>query len=256
MKQTTILLLLSILLFTSCSKERIDSSTSDTFKKSVAKLSADLSLEEKKVFKKAIMHLFKSQSKSKNPLEAFHNKSVNEILSIYKKADDIRKEQRHHRVKDLKKFIQTYQNGINPNELQKFIVTNASIKKENNHHSNMVKMQLKVHNKSDKTIYRISFVGHVTSQGEPTPWATEIFKYTLKDGIKANQTADWTFYAQADNNQWKNLPSNDIHTDFIVETTMLQGKSGQILAANYKDHVSLKQLQEFKDELALLESTK
>ncbi|WP_449543264.1 DUF6694 family lipoprotein [Enterobacter ludwigii] len=245
MKKIVGVILLSCLL-AGCDKPKIDSSTDDAMKSSIAKVRESLPENKREEFDSALqvvafsninmadlMHASSDNDKedlNKKMREPLSGKTAEEVISYAQKVTAERelkqKEQAIQEIKTLEK--KKADSDMAKEELKKIQVLSARFTREPEADGEpQPVIRLVVKNKSENVISRAYLHGVIASSGHSDPWLESKFFYDIPDGLKPNEEATWAL-APPKNSEWGQLyaPSDAV---FTVTVMRVDGTDKQAL---------------------------
>lgn len=238
-------LLLTALVLSGCGEQKLDGSSDDALKKSVAKVSESLPPEKKAQFEKDIQLIAISKLdiggvlKGKSSIDdtgsslrsGLNGKTASDIAT---EAQRIRMErearEREQALSEIKELLIKKQNADAAHEqLSKFTVSKSRFFKREEKYSYRPKpiIELTVHNGTNKAISRAYFKGVISSAGREIPWFSNSFNYEIAGGLEPGETANWTLAP----NMFSDWGSVDAPRDavFTVEVYRLDGSNKEAL---------------------------
>lgn len=220
------------LLLSGCDKPKIDATSDESMKASVAKVRESLPEGKRAEFDNAIkaiafsnVDLADIMSKGlasnkeyfdKKMREPFAGKTGEEVISYANKVTAEREiRQKEQAIQEIKELEAKKINSDKAREeLKKFEVIKSrfSMKKETYGRDQPV-IKLVVKNNTDKAISRAFFHGVIASEGRAVPWFEDDFNYEISGGLEPGEQVEWAL-APSKFSDWGkvNAPSDAIFT--------------------------------------------
>lgn len=231
MKKIVGVILLSFLL-AGCDKPKIDSSTDDAMKSSIAKVRESLPENKRGEFDNALQvvafsninmaDLIQSDKEdlSKKMRDSLSGKTADEVISYAQKVNAEkelkRKEQALQEIKGLEQRKANAEKAIEA--LKKVQVLSSQLIKEPQEDGKPQPIiKLVVKNNTDTVISRAYLQGVVVGSGHSEPWLVSNFFYDVPGGLKPNEEATWTLAPPKDS-EWGRLyvPTDAVFTVTVV----------------------------------------
>ena len=201
-------LLLSAIILTGCGKPKLDGSSNEALQKSIVKVVAGMSDEEKNQFKENfsvvamtnldLRAIFAGQTTTElsklNLLSSLDGKTADEI-GVEANRILLERAQKQHdeAVAEINALMEKQKNAqIAKNYLSKFSVTKSAFYMKKDKYYVKPYIDLSVTNGTDKAISRVYFIGTIASPDRPVPWFTERFNYEISGGLQPGESANWT----------------------------------------------------------------
>ena len=228
-----------------CGAPKIDASTDENMKDSIAKVRSSLPDEKKEEFDEALAILAFDQveftdfiqeeatgvgtteAKMKN---AIGGKTGEEVIAaaqeILRLREEKEKEQAMLEIKELQEKRDLAEK--NKKELAKFEISKSRFyKQEQEFMGDEPIIELTVKNGTKYPISRAYFVGTIASPGRSIPWLKKDFNYEIPGGLEPGEEASWRLAP----NMFSEWGTVEVPKDaiFTVETERLDGVNGESL---------------------------
>lgn len=209
MKKIVGVLFLSFLL-AGCDKPKIDSSTDDAMKSSIAKVRESLPENKREEFDNALKivafsninmaDLMRASSESdkedlsKKMREPLSGKTGDEIISYAQQVTAERElKQKEQAIQEIKELEQKKADSEKAKEeLKKVQVLSSRFSLEPEEYGKPQPIiRLVVKNNTDKAISRVYFNGVIASDGRSVPWLEKDFNYEIAGGLEPGEEATW-----------------------------------------------------------------
>ncbi|HFV9236931.1 DUF6694 family lipoprotein [Enterobacter mori] len=231
MKKIVGVILLSFLL-AGCDKPKIDSSTDDAMKSSIAKVRESLPENKRGEFDNALQvvafsninmaDLIQSDKEdlSKKMRDSLSGKTADEVISYAQKVNAEKElKQKEQALQEIKGLEQRKANAEKAIEaLKKVQVLSSQLIKEPQEDGKPQPIiKLVVKNNTDTVISRAYLQGVVLGSGHSEPWLVSNFFYDVPGGLKPNEEATWTLAPPKDS-EWGRLyvPTDAVFTVTVV----------------------------------------
>ncbi|HET9932989.1 MAG TPA: DUF6694 family lipoprotein [Polyangiaceae bacterium] len=199
------------LLMLGCGQPRLDASSDDAAKRSVAKMTEALPQADREKFGSALMLVAfnkmadgkgllglaaaASSATSASVLKPLEGKTATEIMA---EADRIRAEQaaKEHAqlLSEIAELEQKKKSADTAREaLTKFVVSRSRFYKKQMAFlpQGQPVVELAVTNGTGKAVSRAYFVGTIATPGRSVPWLRANFNYEISGGLEAGESAQW-----------------------------------------------------------------
>lgn len=247
MRKKMIVVILGLtVLMAACAKPRIDTSSDETMKSSLASVRESLPENERAKFDEslqivALSHLdfssiIASGSSGVNLTEtkvkqALAGKTAEEIIATADRITTERQEKERAQALTEIKELEDKQTRVQKAkiELTKFQVTRSRFYKVREMFiGDQPMIELTVKNGTSHPISRAYFVGTLASPGRAVPWLKEDFNYQISGGIEPGETTSWRLSPNMFMGNWGQVeaPKDAILTVEVVE---LEGSDGKTL---------------------------
>jgi hypothetical protein len=245
MNRALIIMALIPFMIIGCSSPKIDTSTDENMKTSIAKVRKSLSEEKREEFDDAITTLALSEisledifsesatgigtteEKMKSVLDG---KTGLEVIAAAEKVIQERKrrekEQALLEIQELEERKATAEKDAI--ELAKFrVLRSRYYKRKREFIGDEPIVELTVHNETEYPVSRAYFVGTVASPDRSVPWIKDSFNYEIKGGLEPGEKATWHLAP----NMFSDWGTVDVPKDAIltVEVVQLDGADGESL---------------------------
>ena len=243
-RRLLVFIFLGVIALSACAKPKIDTSSDEAMKKSVAKVRESLPEARRARFDEALKIVAFEKFKLKIPVpgvpgvnlieegfkQALHGKTGDEIIA---EAEVIEKErQGRERAQALGEIKELEERQIKAeaakSELTKFQVLRSRFyKKKMESLPEMPIIELTVKNGTQHSVSRTYFRGTLASPDRAVPWLTNDFSHQIQGGIEPGETATWQCRMDMFR-QWAvvQVPSDAILT---VEVLRIDGPQGEAL---------------------------
>lgn len=239
MKKIIGVIMLSCLL-AACDKPKIDSSTDDAMKSSIAKVRESLPENKRDEFDSALKvvafsninmaDLMRASSDtdkediSKKMRAPLAGKTGEEVISYAQQVTAERElKQKEQAIQEIKELEQKKADSEKAKEeLKKFQVLSSRFALEPEEYGQpQPVIRLVVKNNTDKAISRVFFLGVIASDGRSVPWLEKEFNYEISGGLEPNEEATWAL-APNKFSEWGKVdaPADAI---FTVTVTRING---------------------------------
>jgi hypothetical protein len=243
-RRLLVFIFLGVIALSACAKPKIDTSSDEAMKKSIAKVRDSLPEDRRARFDEALKIVTLTKFKLKIPVpgvpginvieegfrQTLHGKTGDEIIA---EAEVIEKErQERERAQALGEIKELEERQIkaeaDKSELTKFQVLRSKFyKKKMEPLPEMAIIELTVTNGTQYSVSRAYFRGTLASPGRAVPWLTNDFSHQIRGGIEPGETATWQRRMDMFS-QWAviQVPSDAILT---VEVLRIDGPKGEAL---------------------------
>ena len=237
-------ILLSLIIFSSCSK-KIDGSSNEAMKASIEKMTDSMEGEKKKKFKDALQLImfedidFSEIIKQGNAEEAIPDlktkldgKTADDIIAEGEKIkaaiEQKKKEQAKIEISEL--YQKQQQSEAAKKMFAKFEIKRSQFYKQKRgtyYTTEKPIIELTVLNGTDSAISRAYFTGRVASPGRSVPWIEEDFNYSISGGLEPGEETTWYLAP----NMYSDWGEVDVPKDAIltVKLNKLDGPTGKVL---------------------------
>ncbi|WP_122605172.1 DUF6694 family lipoprotein [Pseudomonas viridiflava] len=235
----TAVLLVSALALVACGQPKLDGSSEEALKKSIAKVSESLSGDKKEQFKSNVQlvaisqvdlgGIFKGEANAATTsikmLSALDGKTADDVASEAKRIIDERavrqREQAIAEIKDLTEKLSKSEAA--KSQLVKFAVVKSRFYLREDKYSYRPQpiIELVVRNDTDKAVSRAYFKGTLASPGRAVPWLVDDFNYEISGGLEPGETAAWNLSPNMFG-EWGKVRASD-DAVFTVEVIRLDG---------------------------------
>ena len=243
-KRTAILvLLLGFFFLMGCGEPKIDGSSDEALKKSIAKVRKNLSPDELKQFEGAIMtlafdgvNLFNVSTDPDTVLRGMraklNGKTAHEVIKEAQKITLERLEKERSeilgKIEELEK--EKARSGQALEKLKAFVVERSLFYYNKGGFSGLITepvIELAVKNNTLYAVSRVYFNGTLTSPGRSVPWVKEDFNYQIPGGLEPGESATWKLSPNMF--EWDQAPKD--RNDLILTVTVfrLDGSNGEPL---------------------------
>ncbi|HOB54188.1 MAG TPA: hypothetical protein PKG76_15865 [Acidobacteriota bacterium] len=246
MRTKSIILALGMtLLLAACAKPRIDTSSDEAMKKSIATVRESLPEKDREKFDESLKIVAFSQmdfstlvaagSSGMNLTETkvkqvLAGKTAEEIIAaadrIVTERQQKERAQALNEIKELEeKQTQAQRAKI---ELAKFqVIRSRFYKVKEMFLGDQPVIELSVKNGTDYPVSRAYFVGTLASPGRAVPWLKEEFNYPISGGLEPGESANWRLSPSMFAGEWSRVeaPKDAILTVEVVELAGADGKS-------------------------------
>lgn len=242
------LILILFIALTGCSNPKIDTSTDETMKASIAKVGESLPENERAKFFDAIKivsfneldlkDLFAAGITGTNTTMAKVKQTLNGKTGaeVIEQAEQIAKERKEKEgVQALSEIKELEEKQIKAKsakvELAKFQVLRSRFyKRKRAYYGEELIIEITVKNGTKYPVSAAYFRGTLASPGRSVPWLTEDFNYSISGGLEPGETAKWTLSP----NMFSNWGKVQLHNDavFTVEVTQIDGANKSVLLSS------------------------
>ncbi|MBH3412710.1 DUF6694 family lipoprotein [Pseudomonas putida] len=241
-------------LIAGCGEPKVDGSSEEAFKGSIAKVAESLPTDQREKFKSDVMFIalqsmdFGKVLQGKKRAEdipgdmqsALNGMTAKEISA---KADLLRAERaERERKQALAEIDELAAKQIKAEaakeSLKKFEVQKSRFYKESQKYSFRDKpiIEMTVSNGTDKAVARAYFKGTIATPGRSVPWLVKEFNYEISGGLEPGEVQNWSL-APNEFSEWGKVePPHD--AIFTVEVEQLDGADGKPLfgGAKFTEH--------------------
>lgn len=245
MKLKTFIIFIGCTLVVGCSDPKIDTSTDEAMKSSIAKVRESLPEVKKQEFDEAMQVLFFSSIDIKDifsagaagasKLEGKMKESLNgkSGVQIIAEANQIKiereKKEREQALQEIVELEKKRKASLAAREeLKKFKVLRSRFYKTKREYlGEQPIIELKVKNETSMPISRVYFEGTIASTGRSVPWHKDNFNYQISGGLEPNEEGNWTLAP----NMFSDWGKVEAPTDAIFTVTVegVDGADGQSL---------------------------
>ncbi|MEK8080704.1 DUF6694 family lipoprotein [Pseudomonas sp. XK-1] len=245
MKRKAILVAVTAILLTGCGDPRLDGTSEEAMKSSVAKISAKLDETKKASFEEALQVVAFSkmdigsvlsgkktaEGMAGDMMVSLNGKTADEVIA---QANVIKAERAaREKAQALEEIAELESKMANAEvakaELAKFVVSRSRFSLRDKEYSYRKEpiIELTVHNGTAHPISRAYFIGTIASPGRSIPWLVETFNYSISGGLEPNEGAEWAL-APSMFGEWGKVdaPADAI---FTVEVVRLDGAGEEAL---------------------------
>lgn len=241
-------------LIAGCGEPKVDGSSEEAFKGSIAKVAESLPSDQREKFKSDVMFLalqsmdfgkvLQGQKRAEDIPGDMHA-ALNGMTAkeISAKADLLRAERAERERKQALAEIDELtakqaQAESAKGSLKKFEVQKSRFYKESQKYSFRAKpiIEMTVSNGTDKAVARAYFKGTIATPGRSVPWLIKEFNYEISGGLEPGEVQSWSL-APNEFSEWGNVePPQD--AIFTVEVEQLDGADGKPLfgGAKFTEH--------------------
>jgi hypothetical protein len=226
---------------TGCSEPRIDATSDESYKESMAAVRESLPDDRRREFEEAGQLVLMSKA---NPFElmsspdmevtmraalkdAMHGKTADEVIAD---AQRIRAEQEAKRREQAVAEIGVLRakqvaDAEARAELANFEISRSRFSKERGYLGMQPVIELTVKNGTSVPVSRAYFTGTLSSPGRSVPWIKESFNYGIRGGLEPGETAAWKLSPNMFS-EWGSVDAPD-DAVFTVEAVRLDGPDGE-----------------------------
>lgn len=235
-----IILLVILVLTAGCGEKKVDSSSDESFIRSIESVKTSLSEEKKKEFEEAVQAIAFSeignifevavnpegiQIKIKDNLDG---KTADEIIAEGKRIIIERKkkerEQVINEIKEVKKKISEFKNQRtkaeqNKESLKQFKILRSRFYYKKSTFMDEPVIELTVKNNTKHSVSRAYFRGVLATPGRSVPWIQDSFNYKIRGGLEPGEQVTWklkpTMFSE-----WGNAPTD--RNDMVLTVTVIR----------------------------------
>lgn len=206
---TRLLIALCVTLLAACSDPKIDASTEESMKASVAQVRESLPAEKRDEFDKSLALLALNQINFADMLsnsgsgadveakmrQAVDGKTGDEIIAAAARVEAERKaKEREQALQEIAELqIKQQQAESARAALASFEVTRSRFYKEPQRYgSPKPVIELSVKNGTEHAVARAYFEGTIASPGRSVPWLKDTFNYSISGGLEPGEEAKWS----------------------------------------------------------------
>lgn len=233
-----------LVLLAGCSQPRVDTSSDEKMKESIAEARESLPENRRAEFDRALLTLSMSQvdfaevfATGKTPdkeaigsdlKKSLEGKTAEEIIAA---ADSViaaqKAKERERALKEIQELIKERDAAkAAAAELAKFEVLRSRFYKERDYFGSFEpRILLRVRNGTKHPISRAYFKGKIASPGRSVPWLEEEFNYPISGGLEPGEEAEWVL-APNQFSEWGRV-SAPPDAGLIVIVTRLDGPNGE-----------------------------
>lgn len=241
----TAVLVLSVLALSGCGEPKLDGSSDEALKKSVAKVAESLPDEKRGQFSEDLKVIAMSQINLAGVLKGESNVETTQQTmritldgktagAVAAEAQKIRLErearQREQALLEIKELLDKKAIAETAKQqLAKFSVSKSRFYLREEKYSSRPKpvIEISVLNSTDQAISRAYFKGTIASPGRSVPWFSDEFNYEISGGLEPGEKASWTLLPNMFSEWGKvNAPDDAI---FTVEVYRLDGADKEAL---------------------------
>lgn len=236
------IVLVILLFFVGCGNPKIDATTDETLKDSIAKVRMKLSDEDKERFDKAVQILAFKKIDFKEIMagntnnfiarakESLHGKTGQQVLEEV----DLLNKQREQKTReqDLAKIKELEQQQIDAKEemegLKGFEVLSSYYYKEaEKYGSDQPKLNVWVKNNTEYAVSRVYAIGTIYSSDRSVPWLVEDFNFSISGGLEPGEDGQYTLSPNKFS-KWGTVDAPK-EAKFKVEIAKIDGSDGKVL---------------------------
>lgn len=228
-----------------CGEPKIDGSSEEAFKESIAEVAKKLPEDQRSKFSSDVMllafqgmdigHVLQGKKKpddiSGDMITALNGMTAQQVSN---KADQVRKEraerERQQALSEIAELIKKKdQSEAAKSSLKKFEVQKSRFYKQAQEYSfrDQPIIELTVSNGTGVAVSRAYFRGAISSPGRSVPWLVDDFNYSISGGIEPGETKSWRLAPNQFSDWGKVEPPKDAL--FTVEVVQLDGADGKTL---------------------------
>lgn len=287
MQRTRVLLsilLTSCLMLAGCGDPKVDASTDEKMKDSIAKVKAALPEDKRSEFEEALKALAfadindlgdlaavgKTGALERGIKERVNGKTGPEIIAdgqnvkadkeARRKACEAEQEAERKRFEEERKAREREQalkeieelrikmEGEGADLLSKFIVERATFGKSDAGFIRENAIELAVKNGTGKAVSRAWFRAILLTTGREIPWVDSEFNYQISGGIESGESATWNLRPNMFG-EWSKAPTDRSDVLFIVRPVALEGADGKTFASSRFDADDEKRLRALLDSV-------
>lgn len=228
-----------------CGEPKIDGSSDQAFKESIAKVSKGLTEDQRAKFKSDMMLLAfqgvdfgkvlqgkaKPEDMSENMKSGLDGMTASQVSA---KADQVRKEREEkERIQAVSEIADLQrkkaQSDTAKTSLMKFSVEKSRFYKQKQEYGfrDQPVIEMTVVNGTGEPVSHAYFKGTISSPGRSVPWLVDEFNYSISGGIEPGEKKEWRLAP----NQFSDWGKVDAPKDalFTVEVVRLDGADGKPL---------------------------
>ena len=240
-----LLLFCCALALSGCGEPKLDGTSEEAMKASVAQVASKLPAEKKDKFEKAVQIVafskvsFKDVVSGKQAPESIASKMFAELNG--KTADEViasadliieerKAREREQAVAEIHELTAKLSAADDAKkELLKFSVVRSRFYLRDKEYSSNKEpiIELQLNNGTTYPVSRAYFKGTIASPGRAVPWLVEDFNYSIAGGIEPGESAEWTLLPNMFS-KWGKVaaPADAV---FTVEVTRIDGADGKAL---------------------------
>jgi hypothetical protein len=226
---------------TGCGSPKVDGSSEDAYKKSIAAVRESLDEGERKQFDEALQLLMMSridfsammsgavtaETMASDMMLAMNGKTAQELIAEANrlKAEREAKERQQAITEIAELAAKRLTAHAAKAELAKFEVVRSRFYRQRGFIGEEPAIELTVRNGTNVSVSRAYFEGTVASSGRAVPWIKEQFNYQISGGVEPGETVSWNLAP----NRFSKWGEVDVPSDavFTVVTTRLDGPDGE-----------------------------
>lgn len=226
-----------------CSKPRVDATSEETLKASIAKARESLPESRREKFNQSLQLLMRENMDLGSIVAAgglpqsitaiakpLDGKTGEEIIAAGEAVEKRQAEARRERdLKEIAELVKERDASLAATqELAKFEILRARFTLERGSYGMAEpKILLRVKNGTAHPVARAFFTGRLVSPGRPVPWLQEDFNYSIPGGVNPGEEATWNLAP----NSFSAWGTVNVPDDAGLEVTVvkLEGPSGSLL---------------------------
>lgn len=267
-----------------CGDAKVDASTDEKMKESIAKVKAALPEDKRPAFEEALRVLAfadihdlgdlaavgKTGALERGIKERVNGKTGLEIIAegqrvsadkeVRRKAREAEQEAERKRYEEERKAREREQalkeidelrvkmEGEGSDLLSKFVVERASFGKSDEGFIRENAIELAVKNRTGKAVSRAYFRAILLTPGREIPWVDSEFNYQISGGVESGESAVWNLRPNMFG-EWSKAPTDRRDVLFIVLPVALEGADGRTFASSRFDADDEKRLRALLDSV-------
>lgn len=258
--------LTSCLMLAGCGDPKVDASTDENMKDSLAKVKASLPADKRAEFEEAMKAIAFADINGLGDLaavgqtgalergikERVNGRTGDQIIAEGQrvKAEKEARRKAREREQALKEIdeLRVKMEGQGADLLSKFVVERASFGKSDEGFLRENAFELAVSNGTGKAVSRAYFRAILFTPGREIPWVDSEFNYSISGGIESGESATWTTRPNMFS-EWSRVPTDRADVLFIVRPVALEGADGRTLASSRFDADDEKRLRALLDSV-------
>lgn len=236
------LLLGSCLILAGCGDPKVDASTDEKMKESIAKVKAALPEAKRAEFEEALKTLAFADIKGLADLakagqtgglergikDRLNGKTGAEIIAAAGQVQAERKERERKEATGEIDELRAKLAADKPDLLTKFVVERSRFGQSEGGFMRENIIELAVKNDSGKAVSRAFFHAVLLSPGREVPWVDDEFNYKIAGGLESGESAVWNLSPNMFG-EWSNAPKDREDLILIVRAVGLEGSDGKPL---------------------------
>ncbi len=252
--------------FIGCGSPRIDASSDERMKESIAAVKQSLGDEERKEFEESLKILALSDVDNLLQLAADPNgmqrrlkekldgKSAREVIADAKKVKaERRARQREQIVREVNELQEKRKRALEAEaQLKSFAVDRSRFYFNQSGFRRQAVIELSVRNGTTHAVSRAYFHGVLATPGRSVPWVEEDFNYSISGGLEPGESATWQLVPNMFG-EWDKAPIDRDDMVLTVTVTRIDGPQGEpVFDAQFPESDGTR-LEELKRELSELD---
>jgi len=239
----TIVFLIIVAVLTGCGEKKVDSSSDESFKKSIENVKGSLSDDKKKEFEEAVQAIMFSEmgnifqaavnpeGMQRNIIDKLDGKTADEIISegnrILVERKKKEREQTINEIEETKNKVVELEEKRAKTEQDKENLKHFKVIRSRFYYneSSFIKepvIELTVKNDTNHPVSRAYFYGVLATPGRAVPWVADSFNYSISGGLEPGEEATWKL-APNMFGEWGKAPKGRNDMVLTVTVTRIDG---------------------------------